>query len=253
MLYLRLFLIYPDAVGDLQAHIFSEYEEFKRSWDDLLLNEGKSALLHVGFNRLDNEEIIQAFQRNPGKILFTSSAVSVLSNLLEIKTSFVESLFKENFYELGDSSLAGLDVTISHPSVTENDVYPDWVIRGNSFNWFRNLEQARPDLVAIAIQSGIKDDLSYQLNESKLPTDIRVEIAYARSIFIKDVVKLSRIKDLPRILPPWVLHNSIDIFNFSVRTRKRMEMQKICKVSDFALYADEELLKEAIAKIKQEI
>lgn len=243
MLYLRIFLIYPDAGGDLQAHISSEYEEFKFLWDDLLLNEHKSALVHIGFTRPDNEEIVQVFRRNPGKILFTSAAVSILSNLLEIKTSFVESLFKENFYVLGDSRPNGPDIEILQLTSHQNDMYPDWVIKGNSFNWFRNFEEGRPDLAAIASQSGIKDDLSYQFNESKLPLDIRVELAYARFLFITDVVRLSKIKDFPRVLPPWTLNNSINIFNFSVRTQKRMELQNIQKVSDFVLYSDEDLLK----------
>ena len=243
MLYLRLFIIYPDAGGDLQAHISSEFEEFKRLWDDLILNGPKPALVHVGFTRLDNEEIIQVFRRNPGKILLTSSAVSILSNLLEIKTSFLESLFKENFFLLGSPTVNELNLDSQLSLASEVEIYPEWVIKGNSFNWFRNLEEIQPELAAMASHCGIKDDLSYQANEARLPTDIRVEIAYARSIFIRDVTRLSRIRDLPRIFPPWTLSNSINIFNFSVRTRKRMEMQNINLVSDFTLYSDEELLR----------
>ena len=242
MLYLRLFLIYPDVGGDLNVQISSEFEEFRRQWDDLISHEDQSALIHVGFTRPDNEDIIQTFRRNPGKILFTSSAVNVLASLLQIKTSFLESLYGESFYALGESASGATSIESLSSPVSDTDIYPEWVIHGNSFNWFRGLDQDRPDITSIASQVGIKDDLSYQLLESKLPLDIRVELAFARSVFIKDIVRLSRIKDLPRILPPWVLHNSIDIFNFSVRTRKRLELQKINKVSDFALYTDEQLL-----------
>jgi len=243
LLYLRLFLIHPDEGGDIKVQISSEYEEFKRLWDDLISHGNKTALVHIGFTRLDNEEIIQVFRRNPGKILFTASAVSILSTLLDVKTSFVEKLFNENFYLLGEGSPRNLNIDNTLSAIAEMPNYPDWLIKGNSFNWFRNLEESRPDLTSLASQSGIRDDLSYQAYESRLPSDIRVELAYARSLFIMDVVMLSRIKDLPRILPPWTLHNSIDIFNFSVRTRKRMEIQHINKISDFALHSEEELLK----------
>lgn len=243
MLYLRLFLIYPDAGGDLKVEISSEFEEFKRSWDDLQSHEERSALIHIGFSRPDNEEITQIFHRNPNKILFTASAVNALSKLLEIKTSFVESLFNEYFYTLGDQNSVASNVESLDQSKSDGINYPEWVINGNSFNWFRNLAELRPDIASIASQQGIVDDLSYQTRESSLPKDIRVELAYVRSAFIKDVVRLSRIRDLPRILPPWSLNNSIDIFNFSVRTRKRMEMQNINKVSDFTLYSDEELMR----------
>ena len=104
MLYLRLFLIFPDVGGDLSVQVLSEYEEFKRHWDDLQSREQRSALVHIGFSRPDNEEIIQIFYRNPDKILFTSAAVNVLSKLLDIKTSFLESLFNEYYYMLGENT-----------------------------------------------------------------------------------------------------------------------------------------------------
>ncbi len=247
MLYLRLFFVYPDSGGDLQVHISSEYEEFQRFWENFQSQDGKTALVHIGFTRLNNDEIFQVFRKNPDKVIFTSSAVSILSDLLKIKTIYIERAFNEKFYALGGEGLDYInipdpDVPAPDAPAQESESYPDWVVKGNSFNWFRDFEMHRADLAEMAIQFGIKDDLSYQLNESKLPAEIRVELAFGRYKFIKDVISLSRIKDIPRIFPPWILTKSIDIFDFSVRTRNRMGMQNIKNIYDFSFYTDEELL-----------
>lgn len=243
MLYLRLFLIYPDAGGDLTVQISSEYEEFKRLWDDLSADQERSALVHVGFSRMDNDVISSLFRKYPSKLLFSGAANDVLSSLLKVKTSYVEKIGDVSIFKVvnGDQPEVNLIASANLP-LTETS-YPDWVVRGNSFNWFRNYQASNPGPASLAIQAGITDDLNYQVIEATLPIEVRVDLATERALFILDMYKFTTIKEVPRILPPWLLTQTVEVLNLSLRSRNRLELHGITHLFDLTRFTDEQLLK----------
>ena len=194
-MYLRIYLISEKSSMEVEANLFSEVGLFREAWDKLSQNS-IGALIHVGFSRPSSQQILDLFKRHPNEILFTSSAYYVLAEFLvnsykqidAVEGIGVWGIYKPNSLSIffNDTS-EGVDLEGQQELVT----IPDWVIRGNSFNWCRAYFQTYPQMKPLIDSAGIVDDISYQLNEGKLSEAFRIDLGRYRATFALEMGQIN--------------------------------------------------------------
>ena len=128
------------------------------------------------------------------------------------------------------------------PSESDH-IVPSWVVRGNTFNWFRDLAMQDLNSTVDATNLGINNDISYQILEKNLETSIRFKLAKHRAFFLKGLLRFDEIQDYCKIIPPWGLETPVSRLLFTVRTSNRMIMLGVKSIGDLSFYSNETLMK----------
>lgn len=247
-MYLRIYLVSENSSTQVESNLFTEIGFFREAWDRISQNP-ISTLIHVGFSRPSNQDILDLFRRNPNQILFTSAGYYVLKDLLKDlykQIDFVDGMEIWAVSKNNDSTSILNDVNLHDNQKSDHKqllAIPDWVIRGNSFNWCRAYFQAYPQMKRLIDSAGIVDDISYQINESKLSEALRIDLGRYRATFALEMRQIKEVKDFCKAIPPWAIKLPITSFDLSVRTLNRFRLINVNFIYDLERYSDDELLK----------
>ena len=250
---LRIYLLTLSDLGEVTAELFADLDAFFPRWGVVKDLSGSKALIHVGFFRPSDASIRKLFDGRKDGLLFTNPAKAILTNLITVNGLATASIDGDSVYSFGSTSLVATpssqantqnaQVNLAPAQPKELLIIPDWVVRGNSFTWFKDFSIHFPDIAKIATSIGIVNDISYQTYESQLEGSVRLQLAKHRIEFLLPLLKLTQIQDYCKVIPPWGLEIPVDKLNFGVRTSNRLAMLGIKVLGDFSRFTNEVLLK----------
>lgn len=252
---LRIYLLTLSDLGEVTAELFADLDAFLPRWGAIKDVSESKALIHIGFSRPPDTSIRKLFDGRKNGLLFTNPAKTVLTNLITVNGLAIASIEGDSVYAFGSSSLiappAGhtstqttqVNLAPPQPQPKELLIIPDWVVRGNSFTWFKDFAVQYPDIAKLATSIGIVNDISYQTYEIQLEGSVRLQLAKHRIEFLLPLLKLTQIQDYCKVIPPWGLEIPIEKLNFGVRTSNRLAILGIKVLGDFSRFTNEVLLK----------
>lgn len=257
---LRIYLLLDNGGGDIRSELFSDLDLFIPRLSDLKSTSPVTGLVYMGFDRPPNGEIAVLLKPHQGKLLFTGPAKAILGKHLDTSFGITATFNGEPLYQYGKSvdAIVFPQVVQAKNAVVESSVLslkadpsnadlslviPNWVVRGNSFTWFKDFAMKNEESAKIVSACGITNDISYQALERQLEEPLRVMLARHRAAFLKELLHFDQIQDYCRIIPPWGLEVPVTEFRFSVRTANRLSVLGIKTVGDFSSFSNETLMK----------
>lgn len=209
--------------------------------------------MHAGFSRPSDTSIRILFDGRGDGQLFTYPAKAILDNFITVNGLAIGNIEGDSVYAFGSASLISASQNPTNTQYSQSDltqsqytellIIPDWVVRGNSFTWFKDFSMRYPDIARLATSIGIVNDITYQTHEYKLEGSVRLQLAKHRIEFLLPLLKLAHIQDYCKVIPPWGLEIPVDKLNFGVRTSNRLAMLGIKVLGDFSRFPNEVLLR----------
>lgn len=256
---LRIYLLLEDD-GSVKSELFSDLDIFLPKIKSLMITGPITGLVYIGFDRPVNSDVLTLLSSKPGLLFFSSSAKIILEKFFNESFGASATLRGETLYQFGstlnlvtsslnaqvESSKFSLPNEKSNHTMLQgnlNLIIPNWVVRGNSFTWFKDFAMQDEASARTATMSGIVNDITYQVLERQLDTALRIRLARHRATFLKDLLRFDEVQDYCKIIPPWGLEISVDQFRFSVRTSNRLIMLGIKNVGDFSSFTNDTLMK----------
>lgn len=256
---LRIYLLIADG-GDIKSELFSDLDLFLPRIQSLIKVGPVTGLVYIGFDRPANSDVLLLLNSKPDSLFFSSSAKIILEKYFNVSFSANATLGGDTLYQYGkvvgpitpslvsqsQSSSFTLPNQTSYSSLSQGNsdlIIPNWVVRGNSFTWFKDFAMQDETSARTVTACGIVNDITYQALERQLDTALRIRLARHRAAFLKDLLRFDQIQDYCKIIPPWGLEIPVTQFRFSVRTANRLIVLGIKNVGDFSSFSNETLMK----------
>ena len=257
---LRIYLLFDNGDGEIKSELFSDLDLFLPRLEVISAVAPFTGLVYLGFDRPTNSEVALLLKSQQGSLFFSSPAKEILGKHINSNFSITAKFNGEPLYEYGKTfdriSLAEKSLwqgevaksqAIEAMAVTTQEnlnlIIPNWVVRGNSFTWFKDFAMQDEGSAKVVTARGITSDISYQVLEKQLELPLRVRLAQHRAAFLKELLHFDQIQDYCKILPPWGLEVPVTEFRFSVRTANRLSALGIKSIGDFSSFTNETLMK----------
>jgi hypothetical protein len=256
---LRIYLLIADG-GDIKSELFSDLDLFLPRIQSLIKAGPVTGLVYIGFDRPANSDVLLLLNSKPDSLFFSSSAKIILEKYFNVSFGANTTLGGNTLYQYGtverpitpslvsqsQSSSFTLPNQASQSSLPQGNldlIIPNWVVRGNSFTWFKDFAMQDEASAKTVTACGIVNDITYQALERQLDNNLRIRLARHRAAFLKDLLRFNQIQDYCKIIPPWGLEIPVTQFRFSVRTANRLMVLGINNVGDFSSFSNETLMK----------
>ena len=227
---LRAFFMLRSSDGEWDIQVFRTLEDILDAWTNFG-DEGKSAVLHVGFDRRVAKSFEELALQFPGMVLLTPGAKGALPDLFAASSREIGRVSDEPVF----LALQGWGYASPEPTQilsAKLEECSDWV------RTFLNEYTQHTDLL---IEVGIVDDKSYLELEATLDRDLRLQTGLYRFKFLVGD-DCSDPCAIARAAPPWLASRELANLDLTVRIRNVFQRLPFKIVKDIGSLTEAELL-----------
>lgn len=225
-----------NAQGEWSVTVHRDQESIQSTWMSLR-GDHVAAVVHVGFDRPDTDDLEEMAKRFQGILLMSGAARYAFAapHVAEIAAGIIKDI---PFYAVlsgwGYSSTTDkLGLEESLPSDWESSWQPTSAAKpAASLGWVAGLALSASALAKSSEEAGIVDDESYLLNECRLSDPDRICLAEFRLARLAGGGDTEDPVVLALYGPPWLLKRSFGSMDLSVRIDNVFRRENINVVAD---------------------
>jgi len=244
MNFVRLYLIVQYTSGDLKVFVNRDLESLENAWIQVRAADPNcAALVHVGFIRPSNEDILPLLSKFPNRVLITESARWVLPDKY---ITFPRAAGVCKYYvNSGDLpvylSLDGWGYTCSVQDI-KLEILKEKSQSNPPIGWVKQISQDAPNYYFELVEREISDDDGYNAFRNELPEVMQKVIDSWRFNYLKNDIDNKYLWNILKIAPAWFLRMELSKLELTERLKNVFIRYDINVIADLQSCSYEKLM-----------